>query len=61
VVGGAKAGTGLEFIRYLSPSYYSADLLHPQLTEFGISGLAYAVFAMVFLGLSYAILRVRDL
>jgi ABC-type transport system involved in multi-copper enzyme maturation permease subunit len=61
VVGGAATGKGGEFIRYLSPSYYSADLLHPQLTEFGISGLAYAAFATVFLGLSYAVLRVRDL
>ncbi len=63
VVGGAAAASGKsgEFIRYLSPSYYSGNLLHPQLTEFGTSGLAYAVFAMVFLGLSYAVLRVRDL
>lgn len=63
VIGGAAATAGKpgEFIRYLSPSYYSGDLLHPQLTEFGISGLAYAAFATVFLGISYAVLRVRDL
>jgi ABC-type transport system involved in multi-copper enzyme maturation permease subunit len=61
VIGGALSEKGGKFLRYLSPSYYSGDLLHPQLTEFGISGLAYAAFATVFLGLSYAVLRVRDL
>jgi ABC-2 type transport system permease protein len=63
VVGGAAATSDKsgQFIRYLSPSYYAGDLLHPQLTEFGISGLAYAAFAMAFLGLSYGVLRMRDL
>jgi ABC-2 type transport system permease protein len=61
VVGGATADRGGAFLRYLSPSYYSSDLLHPRLTEFGVSGAAYAAFAMVFLGLSYAVLRMRDL
>lgn len=51
----------LENIRYLSPSYYSANLLSPVLSEFGQSGLAYAVFTLLFLGGAYAVLRARDL
>jgi ABC-2 type transport system permease protein len=48
-------------IRYLAPSYYSTNLLSPVASEFGLSALAYACFAVVFLGGSYAVLRARDL
>lgn len=51
----------LEHIRYLSPSYYSADLLSPVLSQAGLSGLAYAGFTLLFLGGAYAVLRARDL
>jgi ABC-2 type transport system permease protein len=51
----------LAYIRYLSPSHYSSDLLHPHLSHFGVSGAAYAVFAAIFLSAAYGILRVRDL
>jgi ABC-type transport system involved in multi-copper enzyme maturation permease subunit len=61
VVGQAAGSRPLGSIRYLSPSYYSADLLHPRLSEFGVSGLAYAGFALLFLGGAYAVLRARDL
>ncbi len=51
----------LRFLKYLSPSYYSGNLLHPRLAEFGASGAAYAGFATLFLLGAYAILRTRDL
>ena len=51
----------LENVRYLSPSYYSSNLLSPVLSEFGQSGLAYAGFTLLFLGGAYAVLRARDL
>ncbi|WP_420821882.1 ABC transporter permease [Pyxidicoccus caerfyrddinensis] len=51
----------LRFLRYLSPSYYAGNLLHPKLAEFAASGAAYAGFAMVFLLGAYAVLRARDL
>lgn len=61
-IGRASGETGsLRFLRYLSPSYYSGDLLHPKLAEFGASGAAYAGFATVFLLGAYAVLRARDL
>jgi ABC-2 type transport system permease protein len=50
----------LAFIRFLSPSHYSTDLLHPHFTRFAVSGAAYAAFAAVFLGAAYLILRTRD-
>jgi ABC-2 type transport system permease protein len=56
-----KGKSFIEYIRYLSPSYYSADLLSPVLGEFGLSGLAYASFTLIFLGGAYAVLRTRDL
>ncbi|MFY1829804.1 ABC transporter permease [Myxococcus fulvus] len=51
----------LRFLRYLSPSYYAGDLLHPKITEFGVSGAAYAAFATIFLLGAYGALRARDL
>ncbi|CAM3557414.1 ABC transporter permease subunit [Corallococcus sp. ZKHCc1 1396] len=61
-VGRAVADTSLlRFVRYLSPSYYSGNLLHPQLAEFAGSGAAYAAFAAIFLGGAYGVLRARDL
>ncbi|MBN1204536.1 MAG: ABC transporter permease [Myxococcaceae bacterium] len=61
VVGQGYKDSVLGFIRFLSPSYYSGDLLHPQISQFGVSGAAYAGFAMLFLGGAYAVLRARDL
>ncbi|NTX14788.1 ABC transporter permease [Myxococcus sp. CA051A] len=61
-VGRASGETGtLRFLRYLSPSNYAGDLLHPKFTEFGISGAAYAGFATLFLLGAYGALRARDL
>ncbi|MHA7629987.1 ABC transporter permease [Corallococcus sp. M7] len=51
----------LRFLRYLSPSFYSGNLLHPRLSEFATSGAAYAAFAAVFLFGAYGVLRTRDL
>lgn len=51
----------LRVLRYLSPSYYASNLLHPKLTEFAISGVAYAGFATIFLLGAYGALRARDL
>lgn len=61
-VGRAVADTSLvRFVRYLSPSYYSGNLLHPKLAEFAGSGAAYAAFAAIFLVGAYGVLRARDL
>ncbi|WP_240357121.1 MULTISPECIES: ABC transporter permease [Myxococcus] len=61
-VGRASGETGaLRFLRYLSPSNYAGDLLHPNITEFGVSGAAYAAFATLFLLGAYGALRARDL
>jgi ABC-2 type transport system permease protein len=51
----------VRFLRYLSPSYYAGNLLHPRLAEFAASGAAYAGFATIFLLGAYAVLRARDL
>jgi ABC-type transport system involved in multi-copper enzyme maturation permease subunit len=56
-----KGKSFLENVRYLSPSYYSANLLSPVLSEFSQSGLAYAGFTLLFLGGAYGVLRARDL
>ncbi|QSQ27027.1 ABC transporter permease subunit [Pyxidicoccus parkwayensis] len=61
-IGQASGETGaLRFLKYLSPSHYAGDLLHPKLAEFGASGAAYAGFATLFLLGAYAVLRARDL
>ena len=61
-VGRASGEDGvLRFLRYLSPSYYAGNLLHPRLAEFAASGAAYAAFATIFLLGAYAVLRARDL
>jgi ABC-2 type transport system permease protein len=49
------------YMRYLSPSHYANNLLHPGLAEFTMSGMAYAVFALLFLGGALLVLRERDL
>ncbi|GHG91158.1 ABC transporter permease subunit [Comamonas sp. JC664] len=56
-----NADSSLRFLRYVSPSHYAGDLLHPGLAQFGTSGAAYAAFAFVFLMAAYGILRARDL
>lgn len=48
-------------VRYFSPSHYSANLLHPSLSHFAVSGAAFAGFALVFLLAAYAVMRERDL
>jgi ABC-2 type transport system permease protein len=48
-------------LRYLSPSAYSTNLLHPYLGPFAVSAAAYAGFALLFLGLAHLTLRQRDL
>nr|WP_255449816.1 MULTISPECIES: ABC transporter permease subunit [Myxococcaceae] len=48
-------------LRYLSPSAYSTNLLHPQPGPFLASAAAYVAFAAVFLGLAHLTLRQRDL
>ncbi|QSQ15079.1 ABC transporter permease [Myxococcus landrumensis] len=53
--------SALRGLRYLSPSFYASNLLHPKLTEFGVSGAAYAGFATIFLLGAYGALRARDL
>ncbi len=61
-VGRASGEDGvLRWLRYLSPSYYAGNLLHPRLAEFAASGAAYAGFATIFLLGAYAVLRARDL
>lgn len=61
-VGRAFEGqNALQYLRFLTPSYYSANLLHPAVAQWGVSALAYAAFAVVFLGGAYGVLRVRDL
>lgn len=47
-------------IKWLSPMAYSDALLHPTWSTFGLGVLAFAVFAVIFLGLGYANLRRRD-
>jgi ABC-type transport system involved in multi-copper enzyme maturation permease subunit len=53
--------TALAPLRYLSPSQYSANLLHPRVAEFAISAGAYAGFGAGFLCLAYLVMRGRDL
>jgi ABC-2 type transport system permease protein len=57
----ASEGNPLAYVRYLSPSHYANNLLHPRLAEFAVSGAAYAAFAVVFLGAALFVLRARDL
>jgi ABC-type transport system involved in multi-copper enzyme maturation permease subunit len=56
---GEEAGP-VALLRYLSPSHYAGDLLHPQLGPFALSGLAYALFATLFLVAAWQTLRARD-
>lgn len=60
-LGGRFADSAIRYIRYVTPSYYSSDLLSSELSAFGTSGLAYTAFTLVFLGGAYAALRARDL
>ncbi len=54
-------GNPVSYLRYLTPSHYANDLLHPQLAQFAASGLAYFIFALLFLGGALHVLRTRDL
>ena len=57
----ASKGSPVGYVRYLSPSHYANGLLHPRLAEFAVSGLAYVLFTLLFLGGAIVILRERDL
>lgn len=57
----ASEGSPVGYVRYLSPSHYANGLLHPRLAEFAVSGLAYVLFTLLFLGGAIVILRERDL
>ncbi len=62
LVGGlATEKSPVGYVRYLSPSHYANNLLHPGLAEFATSSVAYAVFALLFLGGALIVLRERDL
>ncbi len=50
----------IAYIRYLTPSFYSTNLLHPDVAQFAGSALAFAGFAAVFLLGAWAVLRARD-
>lgn len=50
----------LALVRFASPTYYWADLLHPQLSRYGLSVLAFAGFGVAFVLMAWAILRARD-
>lgn len=50
-----------DFLRFLRPSYYATNLLHPELTQFGISAGAYLGFTALFLAAAILVLRRRDL
>jgi ABC-2 type transport system permease protein len=60
VVAGSLASPA-SYLRYLSPSAYSMNLLHPQVGPFALSALAYVGFALLFLGAAHLTLRTRDL
>jgi ABC-2 type transport system permease protein len=62
LIGGfASKESPVAYVRYLTPSHYANGLLHPGLAEFAVSGLAYVVFTLLFLGGAIVILRERDL
>jgi len=51
----------LGYLRFLSAWHYSADLLHPVLSRWGVAALAHLGFAALFLGAAYLVVRERDL
>ena len=57
----ATDGSPVSYVRYLTPSYYANNLLHPRFAEFAVSGMAYFTFALLFLGGAFFALRTRDL
>jgi ABC-type transport system involved in multi-copper enzyme maturation permease subunit len=56
-----RASSSWAWLRFVSPSHYATDLLHPALNQFAVSVGAYAVFAAAFLGAAYAVISWRDL
>jgi ABC-2 type transport system permease protein len=50
----------IAYLRYLTPSHYSNNLLHPAFGPFAASAGAFAVFAAAFLFAAWAVLRARD-
>jgi ABC-2 type transport system permease protein len=55
-----EATSWVSYIRYLTPSHYSNNLLHPGLGPFAASAGAFAAFAAAFLFGAWAVLRARD-
>jgi ABC-2 type transport system permease protein len=56
-----RADQSLAPLRFLSPSQYASNLLHPRFSEFAIGTAGYAGFAVAFLGAAYLAMRTRDL
>ena len=50
----------IAYLRYLTPSHYSNDLLHPAFGPFAASAGAYVAFAAAYLLAAWAVLRARD-
>jgi hypothetical protein len=48
------------YLRYLTPTHYSNDLLHPAFGPFAASAGALVAFAAVYLFAAWAVLRQRD-
>jgi len=64
VVGGHAARTGngpLALLRWLSPTHFADDLLHPGLARFGASAACCLAFAAVMLAAGSAVLSEKDL
>lgn len=55
-----RVTSGIANIRYLTPSHYANDLLHPGLGPFAASASAYLGFTALFLVGAWAVLRARD-
>lgn len=62
VLWGGAGATGVgAWISHLSPSHYAVRLLYPAWSTFGVATGAYVLFAAIFLGASYLLLRTKDL
>ncbi len=56
-----KGESPMAFVRYLVPSEFEHHLLSPQPLEYATGLVAYAAFAVIFLGLARVALQDRDL
>ena len=55
-----KPESSVGYVRYVSVWHYAGDLLHPAFSKVAVASLAHLGFAVFFLGLSYLVLRSRD-